>query len=126
MSSYVSVNTTRKGKTYGVLFIRRGSDNEWYKILDKSDNSHETKRNWRHFQRRRLFPTVIEVRATSAAVDKLMEPAAFLYLFLFTSLSILTTVLTLLFVYFQVNNGLSSLSGLFSRLKWWSYLSLDS
>ena len=77
MRSYVSLNTTRKGKTYGILFIRRASGNEWYKILGKSDNSHETKRNWRHFQRRRLFPTIVAVRAPSAAVDKNMEHAAF-------------------------------------------------
>ena len=69
--------TTREGKTYGVLFIQRGSGNEWYKILGKSDTSHETKRNRRHFQCRRLFPTVVAVRAPSAAVDKVMEYAAF-------------------------------------------------
>ena len=77
MRSYVSLNTTRKENTYGVLFIRRGSGNEWYKVLGKNDTSHVTKINWRHFQRRRLFPTIVAVRAPSAAVDKIMEHAAF-------------------------------------------------
>ena len=51
------------------------------KYSEKATPPMKQQRNWRHFQRRRLFPTLVAIGASSAAVNKIMEHAAFFYFF---------------------------------------------
>ena len=52
------------------------------KYSEKATPPMKQQRNWRHFQRRRLFPTLVAVGAPSAAVNKIMKHAEFLIFFI--------------------------------------------